>query len=64
MSMLKLEIRGAIIKQINEGNSINKISKSLGLRKSTIYHYYKKIKGRKYKLVRSEEHTSELQSQR
>ena len=52
MSMLKPEIRDSIIKQINEGNSINKISKSLDLRKSTIYHYYKKIKGRKFKLVK------------
>ena len=49
--MLKQEIREAIINQITEGNSINKISKSLGLRKSTIYHYYKKLKGRKFKLV-------------
>ncbi len=52
MSMLKPEIRESIIKHINEGNSINKISKSLDLRKSTIYYYYKKIKGRKFKLVK------------
>lgn len=49
--LLKPEIKNEMIKQLNNGNSINTISRALKLSKSTIYHYYKKVKGRKFKLV-------------
>jgi intein/homing endonuclease len=49
MALLKPELKEEIIKQIKKGNSINKISKDLSAGKSTIYYYYKKIKGKKYK---------------
>ena len=49
--LLKPEIKNEMIKQLNTGNSINAISRFLNLSKSTIYHYYKKIKGRKFKLA-------------
>ena len=47
-SRLPIEIRESMINKIKEGISINNISKELGLAKSTIYHHYKKIKGKKY----------------
>jgi len=37
-----------IIELIKEGISLNKISKKLNIPKSSIYYYYKKIKGRKF----------------
>lgn len=40
-----------IIELIKNGISINNISELTGRGKSTIYYYYKKIKGRKYKLL-------------
>ena len=49
MALIKSEIKKEMIGQISKGVSINIISKSLNLGKSTIYHYYKKIKGKKYK---------------
>jgi len=49
MNRLKDEIKQELIRQIKKGISINKISKELILAKSTIYYYYKKSKGRKYK---------------
>ena len=49
MSRLKKEMKQELINQIKKNNSINKISKELFLAKSTIYYYYRKIKGRKYK---------------
>lgn len=36
-----------IVELIKKGISINKISKQISIAKSTIYYYYKKIKGRK-----------------
>ena len=45
---LKPEIKNKIIKAISSGKSINWISQEYGLAKSTIYHYFKKIKGRRY----------------
>ena len=48
MVLLKIELKNEMIKQIRNGTSINKISKSLGLAKSTIYYYYKKINGKKH----------------
>lgn len=47
--MLPIKIREEIIKEINDGTSINKISKKLNISKSTIHNYYRKIKGKKYK---------------
>lgn len=49
MVLLQPQVKEEIIIQIKKGNSINKISKALGIGKSTIYYYYKKIKGKKYK---------------
>lgn len=51
----KEKIKEMILKDI----SINKISKELGLWKSTIYYYYKKIKGRKIKVPHFEVKGSE-----
>ena len=44
--------RKQIIDLIHSGTSIPKISKQLGVYRSTIYYHYKKIKGRKYPLVK------------
>jgi hypothetical protein len=41
-----------VINLIKKGESINKIRKITGLAKSTIYHHYKKIKGRKIKRIK------------
>lgn len=49
MALIPLEIKEEMINNINEGVSINNISKSLGLAKSTIYYHYKKLKGKKFK---------------
>jgi len=49
MARLPKETKETLINKINNGTSINKISKKLNLAKSTIYHHYKKIKGKKYK---------------
>jgi hypothetical protein len=46
---LKEKTKQKLIKRIKEDVSINNISKEMGLAKSTIYYYYKKIKGRKFK---------------
>lgn len=48
MARLSPGVKEELISRIAEGWSINKISKSLELGKSTIYYYYKKIKGKKY----------------
>lgn len=42
-------IKKELITQINKGISINNMVKNLLLNKSTIYYYYKKLKGKKYK---------------
>lgn len=42
------QLRTEICNRIRNGVSINKISKELNLGKSTIYYYYKKIKGKKF----------------
>ena len=41
-------IKQLLIKKIEDGTSINKISNELNLAKSTIYYHYKKIKGKRY----------------
>ncbi len=46
---LNIHKRGTLIRLIKSGYSINSISRSLNLSKSTIYYYYKKLKGKKYK---------------
>ena len=46
--LLPLKIKEKMIKEISSGTSINNISKKLNLGKSTIYYYYKKLKGKKY----------------
>ena len=48
MTRLNNVIREEVISSIEKGISINKISVKLNLAKSTIYHYYRKIKGKKY----------------
>lgn len=49
MVLLNAKLKEELIKQIKKGNSVNKISKLLRLGKSTVYYYYKKIQGKKYK---------------
>lgn len=46
--LLSDELRNKACNKIRNGVSINKISKELHLGKSTIYYYYKKIKGKKF----------------
>lgn len=41
-------IKEALLSKIKQGESINSISRSLGLWKSTIYHHYKKLRGKRY----------------
>lgn len=45
--MIIMNKQNQIIKMIYDGISINKISNELNVAKSTIYHHYRKIKGRK-----------------
>lgn len=45
-------INEKILNMIRKGISLNKISKSTGLGKSTLYFHYKKIKGRKIQLIK------------
>lgn len=40
-----------VLEMIQEGQSLNKISKETGLNKSTVYYHYKKIKGKKIKEI-------------
>lgn len=47
MSRLSEQTKQELVNLINKEISINNISKKLGLCKSTIYYYYKKVKGRK-----------------
>lgn len=49
MSRLTKNKKNYIIKLINEGKSISRISKATHTAKSTIYYYYKKLKGKRYK---------------
>lgn len=46
--LLSNQLRDEICSRIRKDVSINKISKELNLGKSTIYYYYKKIKGKKF----------------
>lgn len=48
MARLKESVKKKLISDIKSGDSINSISKSLNLAKSTIYYHYKKIRGKKY----------------
>lgn len=48
MARLNKDVKEEIITRIKQGISLNKISKSSGIRKSTLYYYYKKIKGKRY----------------
>jgi len=50
MPRLGPDVKEKLIFLIENDISINQISKKLNLGKSTIYYYYKKIKGRKYKI--------------
>ena len=51
MARLNHVVKNELIQEIKRGVSINKISSSLRLAKSTIYHHYKKIKGRRNKVL-------------
>jgi len=46
--LLPKEIKEEMISKLKKGVSINQISKEIGLAKSTIYHHYKKINGKKF----------------
>jgi len=48
MPRLRPELKKEIIKQIKDGVSLNKISRRYSIYKSTLYYYYKKIKGKRY----------------
>ncbi len=48
VARLTLVEKTSLIRQINQGISINKISRRFNLAKSTIYYHYKKIKGKQY----------------
>lgn len=48
LMLLSNELRNKISDKVRAGISINHISKELSLGKSTIYYYYKKIKGKKF----------------
>ena len=50
--LLPLQTKNNILSKIVQGVSINIISKELGIAKSTIYHHYKKMNGKKIKPVR------------
>lgn len=50
MVLLKSQVKKRMSSLILAGTSINNISKELSLGKSTIYYYYKKLKGRKYSI--------------
>lgn len=47
MAKISIEIKQEMLSLIKKGISINRISKDLGLYKSTIYYHYKKILGKK-----------------
>jgi len=47
--LLDAAVKQEMIEAIQGGVSIPRISKNLGLGKSTIYYHYKKIKGKKFK---------------
>lgn len=49
-----------IRKDIEEGKSLNKISRETGISKSTLYEHYKKIKGRKIPLVKIEKVSEDI----
>lgn len=63
VARLKQKLKEELIKQIMTGTSINKISKLLGLGKSTIYYYYKKIKGKKFKEPQFTVNASEIEGE-
>ena len=63
MPRLSLQVRNELVLLINRNVSINKISKKLNLAKSTIYYYYKKIKGRKIPLPKFEIGLSEKEGE-
>ena len=49
MARLEKVLRQEIELEIEAGTSLNNISKSYSVAKSTLYHHYKKIKGKKIK---------------
>lgn len=49
MNRLNARIKSIVISSIKNKDSINKICSKTGLAKSTVYYYYKKINGKKYK---------------
>lgn len=48
MSRLNEAVIASIAYRIKKGESLNSISKTLNVGKSTLYYYYKKIKGKRY----------------
>lgn len=61
--MLPQSIKQELISQILKGKSINFISRSLGLGKSTIYYHYKKTRGKKYLPPRFTKGTTEREGE-
>ncbi|MFQ6056962.1 MAG: LAGLIDADG family homing endonuclease, partial [Methanosarcinales archaeon] len=47
-----MKVTKEVIELIQRGVSINNISKQTGFAKSTIYHHYKKIKGKRFKEIK------------
>ncbi len=46
--LLDPTIKNELLLQLKQGHSINHIVKALGIGKSTIYHHYRKLNGKKY----------------
>lgn len=63
MPRLSLETKREIIKQLKEGVSLNRISKQFGIYKSTLYYYYKKLNGKKFKEPQFTLSSSELEGE-
>ena len=63
MKRLTANQKETIISGINNGVSIKKLAKEMDLAKSTIYYYYKKIKGKRYKAPHYEVAFSEIEGE-
>lgn len=63
MPRLIQELKTKMIVKLRSGVSINKIAASTGLGKSTIYYYYKKIKGKKYREPQFTSMASEIEGE-
>ncbi len=63
MPRLSSETKREVIKQLKEGVSLNKISNQFGIYKSTLYYYYKKLNGKKFKEPQFTPTSSEIEGE-